>query len=58
MLFGLGDGGGGGAETNWAGLGGAGVGITRLGGLWDMRDGPVIKAGDARSGIGTLSDGC
>ena len=40
-----------GPETNWAGLGVSGVGMTELGGFRDLKAGTVIEAGDAGSGI-------
>ena len=54
-MFGLGAGGGEGSKADWDGLGGAGVGMTGIGGVGYLRAGPVIKAGDFGSGIGTTS---
>ena len=46
-----------GAGTDWAGPRGAGVGLTRLGGVGVLRAGPWIKVGGAGSGIGVPSAG-
>ena len=54
-MFGLGAGDEEGDGADWAGLGGAGVGVTVLRSVVVMRAGLAIKAGYARSGIGTPS---
>ena len=57
MLFGMGARGGEGSGADWVGLGGAKVGMTEIGGVEALRDGPVTKAGNFGSGIGTPSYG-
>ena len=46
-----------GAEENWAGPRGSGVGITGLGGVKALVDGPWIEVGCAISGSGVTSAG-
>ena len=56
-MFSLVYGGGEGDEVDWAGMIGAGVSMTGIGGVRALRDGPVIEAGDSGSGIGMPSSG-